>query len=306
MAETAEYTPSPDAVAPEEPAVVVETPPTETPTPEPTPDTESRFQEGEDAISDILSDDFDEEPTPEPKPPLDDRSSTEVRATPSAPEIPVKEAPASAPKPPEIKPEPVAKPATPPAAPTATPLTTEELLKRRGELVDNISKQYHLTDEQADMLVTNPNEVLPKLAGNLFMNVYDAVYSAVLQQVPLVVNQMASSQAAATNAENTFFGRWSQLKKPEYRTAIESIGRAYRQANPKASKEEFIEQVGAMASFQLGLLPQAVASPQPVPAAPSNPQRFTPAAPGAAVGRTPQASHANEFEELAFWEEKDE
>lgn len=217
-------------------------------------------------------------------------------AKPAEPAEPAKPVDAVA-KPPETpqaqEPEGGKPPVAPAQEPQAQPeapkgATPEEIAVKRQALVDDVAGRYSLSEEQADQLSTNPNKVLPQMVGELYADIYDAVVSTMRTQIPGMIQQFSTYREQVSEGENAFFTRWPELKKkPEYSQDVQTIAATYRQLNPHVSREQFIEEVGAMAMWKLGLAGQASATlpTEPAPAAPPEPRqgRFVPAAPGASA-----------------------
>jgi hypothetical protein len=81
--------------------------------------------------------------------------------------------------------------------------------------------------------------------------------------------QFLEAREQQTRAQQGFWGkfdqRWPELAKtdPAYREKVAGFGQAYRQFNPNATEDTFVEQVGAQVSLMLGLVPSAVQTPTP-------------------------------------------
>ena len=214
------------------------------------------------------------ETKPEPKPP--EAAPTQVQEPAPAPQPPV---------------EPQAKPAGPP--------TTEELLKVREDIRKQIRDRYTVPDEQKEALLTEPEKVLPDMASRIMMDTYDAVMASVVQQLPQLVAAVQQQFQASSSLEQRFYQAWPKLKDPKFRETIRRVATTYRQLNPKAKPEQFIKEVGAQASFILGVPPDATQpTQQQQQARPAPRPAFTPAAPGAASGGTP-AQPTSFFDQLA-------
>jgi len=249
-----------------------------------------------------------EEPTPPAEPAEPPAPTPQPVAAPSTPGegTPTEPAPTS-PQAPEPSPaEPVAPPSPPPPVKTREEVV-KEITARREKLVEDITGRYALTKEDEEALITEPNKVLPRLVGRLYVDIFDAVVTALGRNLPTSVNAVIDQRTNAEEGERAFFEKWPQLKeKAEYRGVVEKIAAAYSQSNPGSTREEFIDQVGAMAMWKLGLAqPQGpVASPPASPPPTPSPRRHVPIAPGSAapLPRAPQEDPwgqlAKEFDEL--------
>lgn len=248
---------------------------------------------------------------------------------PQAPIPPVEQPVAQPPvQPPAQPPQPVATPqaAVPPAppqpvapqppvqVPPAQPVqqpprpTQEEVLQRRQALIDDIAGRYAISEEDKAALAVEPEKVLPKIAGRLYVDVYEAVLQASLSQLPQLINGYNQVQRVAQQHEQAFYSKWPALQKPEYEPTIRQIAATYRQMNPQASADDMMNAVGVISMVQLGLgtapapVAPPAATPPPAQVPVQQPQQaaqrpFTPAGVGGA-NTTPAAGTPGPFDDL--------
>lgn len=242
-------------------------------------------QEAEVGTPPIAPTEVPSEPPPPPPPPVGEKPPEE-----KPPEAKPQEEP---PKPPLAKP-PEEKPPEPPAPPTR-----EQILAQRQRLVDDVAGRYGFTEEEVSALQTEPEKVLPKLAGKLFVDVYESVLQTVWAQMPSVLNTFTEHRSDAQKAEDAFYEAYPQLNKPEYKPEIYRIGAMYRQMYPQATKEQFIRDVGTqgLIRFNLHTTPPAAPTTTP-PFTPAAPGGAPPAAPGKKASVNPFEQMSKEFEEL--------
>lgn len=301
------------AAVPAEPAVTA-------PVPEPV---EAPSETDFSALADVEFTDTNE-PEPEPAPaPVVEKGAAEpaptVVAPPTAAVPPVQQQVVTQPStlpPSEPAAAPVAQPpaapqvqpaAAPAAAPAPVPAapTEAELKAARSSLVDQISANYKLSEDDKAALLVDPDKVLPKIAGNLFVDVLEAVSRVVLGQVPQHIQQHMSRQNEALEARKAFFKEFPALDKPEYIPVLQQVTATYQQLNPKVPIAEARTAVGKLASAMLGLPAEGTSpAPTPTPVAPVRPA--TPLQPGATAVRPTQTAASNIFDELARWEPVDE
>jgi len=236
------------------------------------------------------------EPTPAPPAPLETPAPVAETPPPAEPQPPPPAEPAQpTPAPvPQAAPDPTREPVAP-VAPEAQRLTEEEWAARSQKYEQDLAAHYAVSKEDADALVTEPEKVLPRLAARVHRSVLESTVVGVMAHLPRYIEQHLASQQTYKANEQDFFGKWPALQKPEYQDAIRRIGSAYRLTNPMADKTRAIEEIGAMAMFQLGLVPTGTQ----VPLAPARP--FAPAAPGGtpASRPAPGTKQGNEWEQLA-------
>ncbi len=198
-------------------------------------------------------------------------------------------APPEQPKAQETIPEPSAEP-----QPTAEPAV--DLSAQRSTLRTTLVQRYALNEEMAEKALTDPGSVLPELAADLQLNVTEAVTYGIMSILPQILESHLKQREVTQQGEAAFFGKWQDLNTPQGRQAVQQFGAAFRNLNPKATAQEFIEKVGAAAMLSLGLNPGVQEAPPSVPTANLPPP---PAAPGGASPLPRPAGSTNKFAVLA-------
>lgn len=168
---------------------------------------------------------------------------------------------------------------------------------QRGKAHNELVQHFSINEEDAGLLQTEPDKVLPKLAANLYLDVFEAVVKTVQGMMPSQVQNVMQTQTVNQKNETDFFGAWNKLDRgnAEHTNMLTRIGTAYRQLNPQATKEQFIQEVGAQAMVALRI-PLEADAPSTVAPAPA-PHR--PAAPAAHSQPAAKGKELNEYEQLA-------
>lgn len=255
--------------------------------------------------------DSDTEPAPEPEPPPAEPNKGVAEPPPSEPPAAaaaVATPPAQVAQPvetsagqPSSPVQPVAPPQPaepPPAAPKV--LTQEEFLAKRNELQQTFASHYTLSEDDKLLLQTEPEKVLPKIAANVAVDVFEAASRIILGQIPQMIEQHLVGQRAATEAREAFFKDFPSLNKPEYYPTLRQVTQMYRQMNPQVPYADAIKAIGKHAMLMLGLSAEGT-SPANTPPPPP-PRPATPLMPGSAAVRPNAASSGNIFAELAVFE----
>ena len=188
----------------------------------------------------------------QPPPP----SAGETPPEPQLPAPPVQEPqPQPQPQPPvQVQPQPQPQPED----------LTKQWEAKRDEIRQFIESRYRLNQEDEAKFLTEPGAVVPKLVANLFMDVYDAVFMNLVNQLPAFVGSIVGKTREAENFEKKFYDKWPMLKaKPEYDATVRRIAASYRQLNRSVPVEQAIQDIGAQAVVALGLISQLQ---QPAPA----------------------------------------
>lgn len=170
-----------------------------------------------------------------------------------------------------------------------------ERAQARQVWVDELTKSYALSDEQATMFLTNPGQIFPQMAADMHVRVMENTMQFLRQSLPEMLDQQMRANAARTEGENLFFSEWPELRGKE--ALVAQIGQTWRQNNPMATREEFIKQVGALAWSAAGLtvqdLLQRGQKAEPVPAAPAAPAGGYSPAPQQTGATMPSAAPSN-------------
>lgn len=216
-------------------------------------------------------------------------------ATAAAPAPKPTEQPAAvAPKSPET---PTATPQVTPPAVSPAPAAEEEAAysERMRATQTALEERYKLSEQDAQLLMTEPEKVLPKLAAALVMDTVQVVLAQQAKMLPQAIMQTVSRQQQIQEGEDSFYKEWPDLK--QHNDVVLRIGRAYRSMYPQATREQFIREVGAQAAIALRL-PIDPATGKRVVAAPAATTRPFQPPRGGAVAPNPTGTK-NEFEELA-------
>jgi hypothetical protein len=144
---------------------------------------------------------------------------------------------------------------------------------------------FKISPEDADLLTTNAEEVIPRLMGQVYTQALAAAGNLIRNFVPQMIAQgvesTTSGKARAAEALNEFYTAHPHLSAKDHQPVVDKWVKVFRAANPRASRAEAIKFVGHAVSVELGI---AAGSAAPLGA---KPQPFVPARPG---GRQPTNS----------------
>ena len=201
-------------------------------------------------------------------------------------EVPEAQPPATpkpAAQPQEAQPQQPAQPVQPgtPTAPRSQLQTAIDGFQANSKELAQWSAQnlFALSKEEAEALETDAVGIIPQLMGKVYVNALQAATNLIKNFVPEMVQQGSAQQnqraARAAAALNEFYQTNSHLNVQQHGAAVDKWARAFRQMNPKASRQEAIAFVGRAVSAEFGLAPGSGRKAAP----------FAPARPGA---RAPQ------------------
>lgn len=118
----------------------------------------------------------------------------------------------------------------------------------RGEL----QKQYAISDEDADAILTDPKVVLPKLMANMHLAMLQQVGQLMQQITPGLVQQQVKTVGVTEQRLKVFSEKYPDLVAPENQEIAVQAVRLVKQLHPNASFEELVEKAGPVAYSLLG------------------------------------------------------
>lgn len=185
-------------------------------------------------------------------------------------------------------------------------LTDEEAAKLFGDWRGTTEKLlaehvYKLTEEDVAQLNENPAAYIPKAMARVYLDTISASFQQFVNYLPRMVHQVLEARDSHAKSETDFYSAWPDLAKyadqKKAKETVLRIGGAYRQANPTATAEEWINEVGAQAMVALRIQPTLAPQPPVTPEIPAfKPASNTPAStPPKQPSSNPFASMAEEF-----------
>lgn len=246
--------------------------------------------------------------TDEASPPERGQEESQVAAapaaavTPPAASTPPAVVPASQTPPAVAAPAPAAE--TPqPAAQAAPPAAqAPDYAAWRQNNMTALEREYGLSEDDANTMLTEPEKVLPKLAATLHMNITEHVMRSVAAMVPNMIGQVQESSQRENQAKSEFYKVNDDLADPKFTDAILQMGAMYRQVNGSAPPQEAILAIGNLVRTAMGLpLRAAGGAPAPAaaPAVQAQPSAFVPARGGSGGAGYAPAAPQNVFSQLA-------
>lgn len=192
-------------------------------------------------------------------------SPAPTSATPAAtPATPEATPPAAATQPPAAE----STPPTTPSSPAAPEPAQVSYADWRNEQVTKLEQVYAMSPEAAQQMITEPELVLPKMAAQMHMHVAEAVFNAVTQALPQMVQGLQARTSVETKAEEMFYTANPDLKDPKFKDAIFKVGAMYRSVNKDAKPEDAVKAIGDLVRVSMGVQPVG-ATPPAVSAAPA-------------------------------------
>jgi hypothetical protein len=162
---------------------------------------------------------------------------------------------------------------------------------------------FSLSRAEAEALETDAVGAIPQLMGKVYAQALQATTNLIKNFVPEMINSTVSQsqvkQAKAAEALNEFYQANPHLSADKHGAVVDKWARAFRMANPQASRDAAIKFVGNAVSAELGIhrAPNGGA-----PAAP-RPQAFAPARPGTRVQTAPTGQDPYEGLDMEFDEQ---
>lgn len=110
--------------------------------------------------------------------------------------------------------------------------------------VEALEKVYALDEKTADALDEEPSKFLPKFAAQVHMQAMLGAMTQMANMFPQLMQMNSENLQVEQEAENSFFDQYPGLK--DHKPVVTQVARAYRQMNPKATKEQAIQEIAAM------------------------------------------------------------
>lgn len=174
----------------------------------------------------------------------------------------------------------------------------------RTQRLTQLEQMYALDEASAVAALTEPENVLPKLAAKVHLDVLESSMRAMQAMLPTVLGQIQQGSELNTRAKNLFTSVNPDLVDPQYEGAIMQLGQVYRSMNKTAPPEEAARAIGSLVRAAYGIVQQPASAPSLAPRQSTQGMPFTPArgSGGASLG----AVSTNPFEQLAAEMEKED
>lgn len=174
-------------------------------------------------------------------------------------------------------------------------MTAEAILHaiqtKSADFIEALAPSFAVSPELAVELEADYAAAVPKLLANVYMKSVASSVDYIQKLVPPIIDRHLAQANAHRAAEEEFFGQFPGLNRKSHGADIVALGKAFTAANPKITKEQLFQLVGAATMAKHGIAP-GVRPPAPVSrAAPA----FTPAATSA-----PQVVHQTPVSDNLF------
>lgn len=164
---------------------------------------------------------------------------------------------------------------------------------------EHLEKVFQVSEEDANLMLTTPEKVLPKFAANLYMQMYNSIFYGLQNELPTIIANVQQKTIERDRFENSFYEAWPKLDRTKHDTLVRQIVQMYVQMNPKADYKTVVQNAGIQAMFAAGIDPREVVAEEVV----SKP--FRPAG-AASLPPVPKKADINPFSQLVEdWEDED-
>lgn len=226
---------------------------------------------------------------------VDDAISADA-APPAVEPAPTPPVEATAPQPAvEGQPQPQAPAATPPqgqqgVSPPPSPAEpgrlAEMMASNHDALLQQMQSEFALSQEDAEALETNAIEAVPKLLAKVYLKSQMNMFNQLAKIVPAMMQAQQTRQQTSQKNEDRFWQSWPDLDPAKHGDVLKKYAPIYRQANPEASLETMVKDLGPIVMAAAGVVAgtgrvNGNGAQPPVVRVPPSP--FKPALPGAAA-----------------------
>lgn len=173
------------------------------------------------------------------------------------PEPEVKEEPKVEPEEPKVEPE--VKKEVKKEEETKEEVTPESLEEQRNQYLASVEKDFAISEEDANLIVTEPEKVLPRLATQIYdraMRDTAEMFRNFSEQMPQMLNNVSKQQTQASEAEQLFLAAnpgIEVIEKDELETLVNTFAPLVTQQNPNASTEEKLKALGRTIAAAKGI-----------------------------------------------------
>lgn len=176
-------------------------------------------------------------------------AATPTQATPPTTAQPVaaEAKPAETVVPPVAAQPPGPKEASPPLLSSEPGELARQLMANESAILDAYSReQFALSPEEVEALETDVVGTVPKLMAKAALRAQVASLNFMAKQIPAMIERHLSVTKANAGNEDKFYTRWKDLgiDKASHHALVQKYGSLYRQANPAASMDQMIEDLG--------------------------------------------------------------
>lgn len=151
---------------------------------------------------------------------------------------------------------------------------------RISEWREKVKERFAISEEDSNMLFTDPQKVLPNMAASVYEAVLNDTLGIVKQMIPNVLRETQEFETRTNSLKDQFYSVNEDLKgydEAEVANLIPQFAPIVLQNNPGISQEEVHRKVGMFVKTALGVKPVVA---QPKPTAPPTPAPVvSPAAP---------------------------
>lgn len=166
---------------------------------------------------------------------------------------------------------------------------------------EQLAKQYELSEEDADKMLTAPDEVLPRLAANLHVGITRSVANIVRVMLPNVIEQHLGQREARTS----FYSQVESVNADlaNYRPLVDKARQLVSQLKPDLPQDQLAQNVAALVTESLGTgeaKPSADKTKSPPARVRAKVRPRKPVAARTRPGKVKAKGPANEFEGMAL------
>lgn len=227
----------------------------------------------------------DDNPAPQP-PPSPPAPAPVEPAKPQEPPAPTGAEPAAQPKVPQAEPPPAVPPtgqqaASPPPTPTEPAEIAQALLapENQGPLIEHLAaNEFQLSKEDLEALEADAPAHIPKLLARTYLKAQANMHAQIARLVPQMIQKQVETMRRNMENENKFYQRWPDLDRTKHGPIASKYAQLYRAANPKATFEDMVEDLGPIVMQAAKITPKPPTTavngsggrpPQPTPFVPA-------------------------------------
>jgi hypothetical protein len=186
-------------------------------------------------------------------------------------------------------------------------MTPEKIAEAKEKFRAELEKSFAISEEDANLLVTAPEQVLPRLASNISMQILEQVQIMQNQMIANLPQMIMQSQAQSTNEQKLYdefmasTPELSQMDAKELNEAVNELAPIVKKRFPTLTPQERMVKLGMLIKNTYGLkdaTPPKKAEPAPKARTPKPHTPTAPAQSSVPAGNRKPTKLEAEIEEL--------
>ena len=131
----------------------------------------------------------------------------------------------------------------------------ERVKVAREQSIQTLMDQYEVSEEEADLWISDPAKAVKKFRAELFLDTYGTIVGMLPQMMGEMMPSFQDKVESKARVNTRFFQKWPALADKKHRDEVKRISKTWLNVNKGTGKtqEDYINEVGLMAHASLGI-----------------------------------------------------